>query len=665
MRCGLAVVLVAACGAAPPPAPPVARELTLVTIFAGKQVGTATIKVDGSRRVGHSVFDDRGNREEIDSELVLDERGAPRRFRARGLDHFHVVIDEQLDDSGGVLAWRSPGARGHAPLASGWYVPLRDPGDLLAVLARGLIRAPDHRLKLLPAGEAWIDDETARTVTVGGVPRKLRRIAIAGLAFNPIAVWLDEHDDMFAQVDTWGSVVRAGGESAIPALLADDQAWIAARNGRLARQLAHPMPAAGVAITHASVFDSERRVVVPDRTVVVVGDRIVAVGDAATPIPAGAQVIDAHGRTLIPGLWDMHVHLRDGDGAIYLASGVTTVRDLGNDVDELSARVARFDDGSELGPRVLRAGLVDGPGKFTPSIATVVHDAAEARAAVDRLAARGYVQIKVYSSLPPALVPAVAAAAHARGLRVSGHTPFGMNAAQAVEAGFDELQHINFLFLRFLAGPDDDTRSPLRVERVAERAAELDLQSPEVQQFLDLLVAHKTVLDPTLAVFHNMFTAEPGELDPVLLPFARRLPAQVERGARGGGLSASGQRARYRASYAALLKLVKLAFDRKIPIVSGTDYIAGLSLSHELELYVQAGIPAADALALASLGSARVMNLAAETGSITPGKRADLVLLGRDPTRDITAVRDTDLIISRGRLYDPAELFAAVGMRPR
>jgi hypothetical protein len=90
-----------------------------------------------------------------------------------------------------------------------------------------------------------------------------------------------------------------------------------------------------------------------------------------------------------------------------------------------------------------------------------------------------------------------------------------MNAAQAVEAGYDELQHVNFLFLRFLAGPGDDTRTQLRVTRVAERAADLDLAGPDVQQFLDLLVAHRTVIDPTLTVLHNMFTADAGEIDPV------------------------------------------------------------------------------------------------------------------------------------------------------
>jgi imidazolonepropionase-like amidohydrolase len=163
-----------------------------------------------------------------------------------------------------------------------------------------------------------------------------------------------------------------------------------------------------------------------------------------------------------------------------------------------------------------------------------------------------------------------------------------------------------------------------------------------------------------------MFVSNPGELDPALVPYAHRLPAQVVRAAHGGGLPApGGLRAKFRASFAAMQRMVKLAWDRKIPIVAGTDTVAGLSLPRELELYVEAGIPPAEVLAIATIGAARVMRRDAESGSIAVGKRADLVLVDGDPTRDIAAVRNTDAVVCRGVVYDPAELFAAVGMQPR
>jgi imidazolonepropionase-like amidohydrolase len=113
-----------------------------------------------------------------------------------------------------------------------------------------------------------------------------------------------------------------------------------------------------------------------------------------------------------------------------------------------------------------------------------------------------------------------------------------------------------------------------------------------------------------------------------------------------------------------MLRMVKLAFDRGVTVVAGTD-AAGLSYPRELELYVQAGIPAPDVLALASLGAARVMGKDREVGSITAGKRADLILVDGDPLRDISAIRKADLVIARGVIHDPAELFGSLGIAPR
>jgi hypothetical protein len=566
-----------------------------------------------------------------------------------------------------VLTWRSPSEHGQAPIGAGWYVSAQTGIDPYALLAKALRRTSGHHLKLLPAGEAWLDDDTEREIPGAGGTRHLRRVAIAGLDYTPQVIWLDEDDEMFAGGDSGFAAIRTGAEAMMPALLADNLRWSSARAARLAQRLAHHPPDGKLAIIHARLYDSERRTVVPDATVVVAGDRIAAVGDAATPVPAGSLVIDAHGRTLLPGLWDMHVHLQIAEaGLLLLASGVTTVRDMGNHPAELDARVARLDAGTEIGPHVLRAALIDGPGDYAAPYGIIASSLSDALAAVSRYAEAGYAQIKIYSSIPPRWVPAIAAAAHARGLRVSGHIPNGMNATDAILQGFDEIQHINYLFLRFLAGPGDDTRTLLRITRVAERGGELDLDAPGVQRFLDLLAAHRTVLDPTLVIFDGQFTSDPGDLEPLLVPYADRLPTQVVRLRKSVGLAAqAGDRARFRASFAALQRLIKLAWDRGIPIVAGTDRSAGMSLLRELELYVQAGIPNREVLSLATIGAARIMGQDRDAGSIAAGKRADLVLVDGDPTRDIAALRNTDVVVCRGVIYDPGELFVAAGMRPR
>ncbi len=642
------------------------RTLAYAVVTSGRPSGSGEIRIaaDGTRR-SHYTFNDRGRGPDITAELAFDEHGAPRTLHVTGHGYFGQPVDETLKPRGHKLAWRSTSEHGEATF--GFYISLDEALALPGQLARVLLHAPGRGLTrhgftvvaLLPAGLAWIDD--ARPVEIDH--HRLLEVAIGGLGFTPQLVWLDEDEELFASVSPWISVVRAGAEPLIPELVAADQKWLAERAARGAKTLAHQAPA-GLAITHANVFDAAARAIVPDQTVMVMGDKITAVGPSSE-IPAGAQVIDAHGRTLLPGLWDMHVHLGDGDGLLDLATGITSVRDLGNDMADLTARVKRFDAGSEVGPRVLRAGLIDGPGKLASPAGLLAGTEDEAHKAVARYADAGYVQIKMYSSLDPALVPVIARDAHERGMRVSGHIPNKLRASDAVAAGYDEIQHANFLFLQFLAGPDDDTRTPLRFTRVAERAAALDLDGPDMRAFLDLLASHHTVLDPTLVAFEDMFIADPGDLDPALAPYVGRLPAQVERGARGGGLDAKGQRATFRASYGKMLELIGRAWRRGITIVAGTDSIAGLSLPRELELYVKAGIPAPDVLALATLGAARVMRVDNETGSVAIGKRADLVLVDGDPTRDISAVRNADVVICRGVAYYPRELFAAAGMRVR
>jgi hypothetical protein len=650
------------------PAPAAAHTLRYVVVTAGRNVGSGetTIAADGSRR-SHFTFNDRGRGPDLTTTLTLGADGAPTGLHVSGKNYWKVPVEETLDQENGELVWHSNEEHGAAPRGAGFYDPRNGPFDSSALLAHAIDVSAGKRVPILPAGEAWIDDDFRLDVQVDGKPRHLRRVALAGLGFSPSLVWLDENGDYFGEVSSWSSIIPLGAETTIPTLLAEDQKWSAARAGKLAEKLAIQPPAAGLAIVHARLFDAETHRVMNDQTVVVVGDRISAVGGAKTPVPAGATVVDAKGRLLMPGLWDMHVHLSDDDGLLDLAMGVTTVRDLGNDADALAARMARFDAGTEVGPRLLRGGLIDGKGELAAPTGVLVDSEDEARAAVKKFADMGYQQIKIYSSVKPALVPLIAKEAHARGLRVSGHVPQGMIAEQAVKAGFDEIQHANMLFLNFLLKPGDDVRGPARFLLVARGAAGLDLGSPQVKAFLALLIAHKTVLDPTLVAFEGMFDSNPGDYSPALLPYRGRLPAGSERGAVGGGLAAADEkeRALFRASHAAMAKLVKLAWDKGIRIVAGTDGSAGLDLPRELELYVAAGIPAPEVLALATFGAAKVMGREKVSGSIRVGKQADLVLVDGDPTTTIGDVRKADLVVCRGKAYDPARLFDAVGMKPR
>jgi imidazolonepropionase-like amidohydrolase len=209
-----------------------------------------------------------------------------------------------------------------------------------------------------------------------------------------------------------------------------------------------------------------------------------------------------------------------------------------------------------------------------------------------------------------------------------------------------------------------DTRTPIRFTAVAERGALLDLQSAPVQSFLDLLREKKIVIDPTVSVFEGMFVSRKGTMSPSYAMVADRLPPQVRRGYLAGGLPVpEGMDQRYRDSFRNVLAMVKALYDNHIPIVAGTDALAGFSLHRELELYVQAGIPPAAVLRIATLGAASVMKHDDQLGSIVPGKLADLDIIDGDPSVNISDVRNVVTVIKDGKVYDARAVAAEIGVR--
>ncbi len=461
-------------------------------------------------------------------------------------------------------------------------------------------------------------------------------------------------------------VIREGWESSQETLLKAQDEINEQRARDLAKKLAH-RPGKDVLFQHADVFDAEAGKILPDQDVLVTGKKISSISPAKKRDAAATkqlEVIDASGKTLIPGLWDMHAHVSGNDGLLNIAAGVTTVRDLANDTDELLARRKRIQDGTEIGTRIILAGFIDGPGPYQGPTKILAATEAEARAAVDSYAKLGYVQIKIYSSVKPGLVPVIIDEAHKKGLRVSGHIPANMIASQCVELGFDEIQHVNFLVLNFF--PEvKDTQTRARLTEPAKLAARLDLDSAEVQAFARLLKEHGTTLDPTMSVFENDILSRPTEIPVTYAPIFRRLPTQVRRGMLSGGLPVpDGMDATFKQSFANMVKLVGLLYKAGIPIEAGTDSLAGFTLHRELELDVQAGIPPTEVLKLATIGAARIMKKDTELGSIAPGKLADLVLIDGNPAASISDVRKTALVMKDGVLYHPAELYAELGIQP-
>jgi len=618
---------------------------------------------DGSLHIFYQ-FNDRGRGPRTTSILKLDAKGIPVAESVDGNDYLKSPVHESYTLESGAARWKSDSEEGEKKLtAPAVYVPIDGAPAELGLLAQVAL-GNGGKVVLLPEGEAKIDRIAALNLEASGQKRHVTLYAITGLDFSPTYVWLDDGRKFFAFVSLWSTVIPEGWEAALKPMQATQDEAAQARSAALGDKLAHRTPN-GIVFAHVNLFDAQSAEILKDRSVVVVGNRIRSVGPAdQVATPAGAEVIDAAGKTLLPGLWDMHAHVGPDDGLLNLAAGVTTVRDLANDTDSLLARRKRIEQGKEIGTRIVLAGVIDGRGPYQGPTKVLVSTEGEARAAVDNYARLGYVQIKIYSSVKPELVPAIIAEAHKLGLRVSGHIPAEMTAAQCVELGYDEIQHANFLMLNFM--PDvKSTNTPARLTEVAKRGADLDLNSVQVQSFIKLLQEHHTVLDPTLSIFENMFVDHAGKVPRGFQPVAGRLPPQVRRGLMSEGLRPPpGMEERYRQSFTRMMELVGAMYRAGIPIEDGTDSMAGFALHRELELDVQAGIPANKVLQDATLGAARIMKLDGDLGSIAPGKLADLTLVNGDPVANIGDIRKTALVVKDGVLYKPEELYSALGVAP-
>ena len=647
-----------------PPAQPVTVRRSLVSLTRPSGSSVATTAPDGTITIAFDMKQN-GRGPHADATIHLAPDGTIVSFEAHGHHEMQAPVDEVFSLEGGHARWKSREETGDATVSRpSFFVPIADVPDALGLLAQALLKA-GGTMALLPDGEAHIEKTGEATVQSAGRTKHLTAYGITGLDLTPTRVWMEDDGSWFGVVDPWFSLVPEGWESAIDPLIAKQDEMIRARDREMAQRLAHRPPAAGLALLHARVLDVERGRWIADQTVVVVGDTIAAVGPSrTTKVPAGAETVDLAGKALLPGLWDMHAHLGTPDGMLNIASGITTVRDVGNDPDRLDDYKKRFDDGTAIGPHVFRAGFIEGRNEKAASSKITAETEAEAKAGVEFYAKRGYDMIKIYNSVKPELVPVITREAHARGMTVTGHIPVHMLAHEAVRDGYDGIEHVNMLFLNFFANHDTDTRTPLRFSIVGDKAADFDLKSKPVQDFLGYLHQHKTVIDPTVATFESTFVAQQGKVPPGEEWIVQRLPVQPKRWFLTGGLPMAGKEELYGRSYDKMLAMVRALHDAKVTVVAGTDALAGLMLDRELELFVRAGISPVDALRDATIVPARAMKVDRKTGTVADGKAADLVVIDGDPLATIGDVRKTVTTVRGGVVYPSKETFAAVGVRP-
>jgi imidazolonepropionase-like amidohydrolase len=367
--------------------------------------------------------------------------------------------------------------------------------------------------------------------------------------------------------------------------------------------------------------------------IIVRDGRIADVGPAgAIRIPAGMPRVDVSGKTIVAGLWDSHTHFTQVEWAhVYLAAGVTTVRDMGNEFEFITAMREAARSGRVLAPRLLSAGLVDagGPNAFGVVYADTPE---EAGAVVAKYHDAGFEQIKIYSLVRPPIVAALSARAHRFGMGVTGHLPNGMTIPQAGDAGMDGIAH---LAIRGEAG------------------------SADVNAIVSYMATHGMYIDPTQS-WNELLGHAAGTRIESFQPGFTHIPPPLQRlfaSASVAGIDAATARARLERG----LRIVRQLHDAHVPIVAGTDEgIPGYSVDREIELYVEAGLTPLAALQAATIVPARIMKLDTELGTVERGKRADLVVLDADPLADIHNIRKVRWTIRDGAVYDAASLWKSV-----
>lgn len=639
--------------------PPADHEKTLryTVLMSTNKAGTQAVSTSGDTIMVDYEYNDRGRGPKTHTVIRLGADGIPLSLDTTGNDYFKVPIEERFSIDGNTARWKNTSESGEAaagPLFSSMYGPPEE----LAILARALLGAPGNGLSLLPGGRATI--RKVGDANLHGI--HVVAYEIGGLGFSPFEIWLDDQQNLFGSVSAWQSTIREGFEADAKTLIDAQDARAGERIAQLASRYTHKPAESHLTIINARIFDPRSGTLSEPTAIEVDGNRIESIG-----IRRGrhlGDVLDAAGKVVLPGLWDMHTHLGDVDGMLNIAAGITSARDLGNDSDAIIELKRKIDSGVAIGPRIVLAGLVDGPGPFQGPTNILAGNEEEARKAVDFFADRKYEGLKIYSSVKPELVPILTKYAHERGLRVSGHIPAGMRASQAIDAGYDEIQHANMLFLNFM--PDvTDTRTPARFTEVGKRAADLDFASGEVRAFINQLRDHGTVADPTLTIFENMFTARNGTVSPSYAMIADRMPPQVRRYFLSGGLPVpEGMDERYRASFQHMLEFVSELHRSGVKIVAGTDGLPGFTLHRELELYAQAGIPNADVLRIATLVPAQILKREKDLGTIEPGKLADLIIVDGNPLANISDIRRVVRVVKDGNVFDPAEIYRELGVSP-
>ena len=645
--------------------PPAAAQHYTISSAAGKHGDIWSWKTDDGKLAYRMSMSLRGWITETDQTTVLGPDGRPTTITIRGYTDSGDATEDYSVDAKGIARWKTAVDEGSAPLGNKRYSSYGGPWLSSALDVDALLKAGSKGIDLLPGGKATISIGAATEIDGPAGKESVKLAYITGSGFAPSPVWLDKNNRYFGNAGVI-SLLPAGYEKAGPKLKEVQDATEAVMVRDVARKFLSPANRTPTLVDNVLLFDSVAGRYVAGRAVLVEDGKIKAVGAAGTiKAPEGTTRIDGRGKTLLPGLWDSHLHVGGSDWNLLqnVATGITNFRSPGSMIDESLSILKRRASGDLLAPDGKVAVIIDRKDPLAAQGALTVSSAEEAIEAVRKIKDAGLSGAKFYTSMTPAWIAPAAAEAHRLGLHVSGHIPAGMRPIEAVRAGYDEITHINFIMMQ--AMPQDvvdKANTAARLEGPAKYGKDVDLDSPEMKAFYAELAQRKTIIDPTISVWEGSLTSDGSATLPAYAPFAEISPPAISRSWKVGGypLFDGLTRADFKASFAKMVGVVGRLHKAGVRIVAGTDGY-GLELVRELELYQQAGLTNEEALQTATIVPARMTGMDDRFGSIETGKSASLILVEGDASKDMAALRRITTVFLDGYRLNADELRAASG----
>ncbi|MEO1241990.1 MAG: amidohydrolase family protein [Pseudomonadota bacterium] len=642
------------------------KQESFAIIIAGTRVGHLTVDHNGDEAVVDYDFKNNGRGPTFKEILSVDEAGAPISWSISGNTTFGNAVDETYALNGDTATWTDATGSDSAEVDEPTlYISQFASPYAAYVYARPLLNDGDNRMPALPAGELRLTEMETLSVTGADGEKAITTYALTGADLDPDYFILDDDDKFFAYITPRFITIREGYEAEEERLRNLSASYGAARYEDIQSRFAHKYDAP-VRIRNVRVFQPETLDMSPPVSVVVEGNRIAAIEAADAPGADREVVIDGAGGSLIPGLWDMHAHTSDDSALINVLAGVTSMRDMGNEIDVLEPLREKIESGVLAGPRISMSGFIEGVSATNNSTGELAATEEEAVDLVRMYADRGgYHQIKIYSSVKGEWVEAMAAEAHARGMRVAGHIPAFSTPDEMIEAGYDEITHINQVMLSWVLGPEDDTRTLARITGM-KKFVDLDLASDKVQRTMNLMVENDIAADPTTVIHEFGMLGRNGETRLGVRDYIDNMPVAVQRNAKVALLNVAddAEDTAYRVAYDKILETLTMMHERGIFLVPGTDLGGAFNLHREVELFQEFGFTQAEALKRATYDMAGYMGFGGDLGSIEPGKLADFFLVPGDPTQDIKAIKTIALVSRGGTVYFPSEIYPEFGIAP-